>query len=149
MLSIVCLVTGSLLFLLVRPYKDSSWLNIWDSRLLSIIAFAVLCITYTEYVALVPFEIVEVIAILPFIYLIIVVTYKLLTWMRALWICKRNQLILESQEPDRLVHPEEYGCGEEVNLLAPDGQARNESPQDPVRETYPACGHSQQKYGSV
>ena len=149
MLSIVSLVTASLLFLLFRPYKDSSWLNIWDSSLLSIIAFGVLCITYTEYVALVPFEIVEVIALLPFIYLFIFVTYKLLTWMRALQICKRHHLIPESQEPDRLTHPEEYGCGEEVNLLSPDSQAGNESPQDPERETYPACGHSQQNYGSV
>ena len=149
MVLIICLVTASLLFLLFRPYKDSFWLNIWDSSLLSIIAFGVLCVTYTEYVARVPFEIVEVIAFLPFVYLTIVVTYKLLTWMRALRICKRHQLILESQEPDRLMHPEKYGCGEEVNLLAPDGQARNETPQDPERETYPPCGHSQQNYDSV
>ena len=149
MVAIVCLVIASLLFLLFRPYKDSFWLNIWDSSVLSIIAFGVLCVTYSEYVALVPFEILKVMAFLPVVYLIIVVTYKLLTWMRALRICKRNQLILESQEPDRLMHPEEYGCSEEVNLLAPDDQARNESPQDPVRETYPACGHSQQNYGSV
>ena len=147
MVSIVCLVTASLLFLIFQPYKDSSWLNIWDSSLLSIIAFTVLCIMYTEYVAVVPFEVVEVIAALPFVYLIIVATYKLLTWMKALRICKRHQLIPESQEPDRLAHPEKYGCGEEVNLLFPDNQ-RNESPQDP-KETYPACGNSQQNYGSI
>ena len=147
MVSIVCLVTASLLVLIFQPYKDSSWLNIWDSSLLSIIAFTVLCIMYTEYVAVVPFEVVEVIAALPFVYLIIVATYKLLTWMKALRICKRHQPIPESQEPDRLTHPEKYGCGEEVNLLFPDNQ-RNESPQDP-KETYPACGNSQQNYGSI
>ena len=43
MVSTVCLFTASLLFLLFRPYKNCSWLNIWDSIAFSLYAF-VLCI---------------------------------------------------------------------------------------------------------
>ena len=70
--------------------------------------------------------------------------------MKTLQVCKkkqRNQLIPESEEPDRLTHPEDYE-NEEVKLLASNDQ-RNDYPKDSELETYPACGNSQQKYGSV
>ena len=46
MVSIVCLVTASLLFLLFRSYKNSSWL-IWDSIAFSLFAFVLFCIMYS------------------------------------------------------------------------------------------------------
>ena len=150
MVSVVCLVTASLLFLLFRPYKNSSWLNIWDSIGFSLFAFIVFCIMYSKYVVSVPVQITEVITVVPLVYIIIYVMYRLVVWMKTLRICKkkqRNQLIPESEEPDRLAHPEDYEH-DEVKLLLPDDQG-NHYPKDPELETYPACGNSQQKYGSV
>ena len=151
MVSTVCLVTASLLFLLFRPYKNSSWLNIWDSIGFSLFALRSLRVVYATYVASVPIQITEVIVAVPPVYLIIYVIYRLVVWMRCLQICKkkqRNQLILESEEPDRLAHPEDYEQDEDIYLLHPDDQG-NDHPQDPELETYPACGNSQHKYGSV
>ena len=71
--------------------------------------------------------------------------------MKTLQICKkkhRGELIPETEEPDRLTHPEDYENEEEDKLLVSDDQG-NHYPQDPVLETYPACGNSQQKYSSV
>ena len=150
MVQTVCLVTASLLFLLFRPYKNSSWLNIWDSIGFSLFAFVEFCSMYSKYVASVPIPIMEMIVAVPPVYFIIYVIYRLVVWMKTLQICKkkqRNQLIPESEEPDRLTHPEDYEHGE-VELLLPDDQG-NHYPKDPELETYPACGNSQQKYGSV
>jgi len=146
----VCLVTASLLFLLFRPYKNNSWLNIWDSIAFSFLAFQELCTTYAIYVGSVPIQIFAVFDVVPPVYLTIYVTYRLVVWMKTLQICKkkqRNQLIPETEEPDRLTHPEDYER-DDVYLLLSDGQ-ENHRPQDPELETYPACGNSQQKYGSV
>ena len=77
MVSIVCLVTASLLFLLFRPYKDSSWLNIWDSIGFSLLAFGALCAMYSMYVASVPIQILEMMGAVPSVYLIIYVIYRL------------------------------------------------------------------------
>ena len=71
--------------------------------------------------------------------------------MKTLQICKkkhRDELIPESEEPDRLTHPKDYENEEEVKLLISDDQG-SDYPQDAKLETYPACGNSQQKYGSV
>ena len=150
MVSTVCLVTASLLFLLFRPYKNSAWLNIWDSIAFSLYAFVQFSIMYSKYVASVPLQIMDVLSAVPLVYLIIYVTYRLVVWMKTLKICKkkhRDEVIPESEEPDRLTHPEDYGS-DEVELLLPDDQ-ENHYPKNPELETYPACGNSQQKYGSV
>ena len=71
--------------------------------------------------------------------------------MKTRQICEkkqRNQLIPETEEPDRLAHPEDYENEEKVKLLVSDDQG-SDLPQDSELETYPACGSSQQKYGSV
>ena len=71
--------------------------------------------------------------------------------MKGLQICKkkhRDELIPESEEPDRLAHPEDYEHDEDIYLLLPDDQGNDHS-QDPKSDTYPACGNSQQNYGSV
>ena len=145
MLSTVCLVTASLLFLLFHPYKSSSWLNIWDSIAFSLCAVVVFCLMYSKYIAPVPIQITEVLSVVPLVYLVIYVIYRLVVWVKTLQICKKrykDPLIPESEEPDRLTHPEDYINEEEVKLLLPDDQ-------DPNLDTYPVCGNSQQKYGSV
>ena len=147
MVSIVCLVVAALVFLLFRPYKDNFWLNVWDSTLFSGFAFALFCNMYARYIAPVPTAFVAVFATMPLMYFIVYVTYKLLTWTKALRLCKKRteHPTFEPQEPDRLLHPEEYGSEEEKPLLAV-GKERNSDhcPQDTEAETYPPCGNSQQ-----
>ena len=149
--SIVCLVTGSLLFLLFRPYKNSSWLNIWDSAVFSLTAFMLFSIMYSKYIASVPIQIIEVIDTLLSAYVVVYVMYRLMVWMKRLQIFKKkynDQLIPDTEEPDRLTHPEDYENDKEVKLLLSDDR-ENDYPQDSKLETYPVCGNSQQKYGSV
>ena len=151
MVSSVCLVTGSLLFLLFCPYKDSSWLNIWDSAVFSLNAFFVFSIMYSKYVAYVPIQISEMIGILLSVYVVVYVMYRLMVWMKTLQLLKKkynDQLIPDTEEPDRLTHPEDYENDKEVKLLLSDDR-ENDYPQDSKLETYPMCGKSQQKYGSV
>ena len=149
MVSIVCLVIASSLFLLFHPYKNSFWLNIWDSAGLLLFAFGLYCVMYAKHVAPVPFIIVKMIGIIiPLIYLTIYVAYKLLTWIKTLQKCKKKcteQLVPESQEPDRLTHPEDYQSDDKDKLLS----SEDDCPQNPEMETYPVCGNSQQNYGSV
>ena len=147
MVSIVCLVIAALVFLLFRPYKDSFWLNVWDSTLLSFIAFGLFCNMYARYIAPIPTAFVAVFPTIPLMYFIVYVTHKLLTWTKAVRWCKKGteHPTLEPQEPDRLLHPEEYENEEHKPLLAV-GKERNSDhcPQDSETETYPACGNSQQ-----
>ena len=153
MVSIVCLVTASLLFLLFRPYKENSWLNIWDSTVFSLSAFMLFSIMYSMYVASVPIQINEVIGTLFSAYVVVYVMYRLVVWMKRLQIFKKkynNQLIPDTEEPDRLTHPEDYENDKEVKLLLSDDQDDDyPQEQDSKLETYPVCGNSQQKYGSV
>ena len=124
-----------------------AWLNVWDSIAFSLYAFVIFGIMYSKYVATVPLQIVEVIGFVPPVYMIIYVLYRVVVWMKGLQICKkryRDELIGESEEPDRLAHPEDYEK-DEVKLLLADGHYS----QDPELETYPACGNSQRKYGSI
>ena len=147
MVSIVCLVIAALVFLLFRPYKDKFWLNVWDSTLLSLFHFALFCNMYARYIAPVPTAFVAVLATIPLMYFIVYVTCKLLTWTKSVRLCKKGteHPTLEPQEPDRLLHPEEYESEEEKSLLA-GGKERNSGhcPQDTDTETYPPCGNSQQ-----
>ena len=123
MVSTVCLVTGSLLFLLFRPYKDSSWLNIWDSAVFSLTAFMVFSIMYSKYVAYVPIQIIEVIGTLLSAYVVVYVIYRLVVWMKTLQIFKKkykDQLITDTEEPDRLIHHEDYENDREIRLFVSD-----------------------------
>ena len=151
MIAIVCLVIASLLFLFYRPYRSRSWLNVWDAAVFSLLAFAILCYGYTRYIAPVPLEITGAIFLLPLVYSVIYVIYKLLAWIKSLWICKKRnsgRLRLKSQELDRLANPNEYEHDERLKLLPPPDQ-EDECPRNFDTETYPACGNSQQNYGSV
>ena len=114
MVSIVCLIIAALVFLLFGPYKDNFWLNVWDSTSFSLIAFALFCNMYAQYISPVPTALVAVLATIPLMYFIVYVTYKLLTWTKAVRLCKKGteHPTIESQEPDRLLHPEEYGSEE-------------------------------------
>ena len=151
MIAIVCLVIASLLFLFYRPYRDRSWLNLWDSVLFSLFAFAILCYEHTRYIANVPLEITGVIFLLPLVYFVIYAMYKLLVWIKSFQLCKKrnsDRRVLESPEPDRLANPNKYGQDEQLRLLV-SADEEDECPQNFDTETYPACGNSWQNYGSV
>ena len=146
MVATVCPIITALVFLLFRPYKDN-WLNIWDSTVFSIITLAQFWNIYARYLVPLPmtFEAVMLVTV-PLIYLIVYATYKLLTWTKALHMCNKrtNHPALEWQEPDRLLHPEEYGSEEHKPLLVGrEGDNSDKCPQDTETETYPACGNSQ------
>ena len=73
------------------------------------------------YVASVPISINGVVGVVPSVYLVIYVIYRLVVWMKTLQICKkkqRNQLILETEEPDRLTHPEDYEHDEDIYIFS-------------------------------
>ena len=109
---------------------------------------------YARYIAYVPFKIISVLATVPLIYFIVYLTYKLLTWTRAHHMCKKH-ILLESQEPDRLLRPEEYGREEESKPFRAGGKEDDSDhcPHNTETETYPPCGNSQQPranlYGSL
>ena len=87
-----------------------------------------------------------VLSTLPLIYLIVYATYKPLTWTKALQKCRKHtkDSTLEPQEPDRLLHPEEYGSEEHKPVLASrEGDNSDKCPHNTDTETYPACGNSQ------
>lgn len=69
-------------------------------------------------------------------------------WTKSqLPMCKKltERPTLQSQEPDRLIHPEEYGSEEFRPLLAGgEGDKSDNCPQDIETDTYPPCGNSQQ-----
>ena len=148
MVSIVCLVIAALLFLLFRPYKDNFWLNVWDSTVFSVFAFAQFCNMYARYIAPVPFQIFGVLATVPLMYFMVYVTYKLLTWIKSFHMCKKRieGPTLELLDPDRLLHPEDYGSEEEHKplLAGREGDMSDHCCQDAESETYPPCGNSQQ-----
>ena len=147
MVSVVSLVIAALLFLVFRPYKDSFWLNVWDSTVFSGFAFILFGNMYARYIAPVPFEVLGAISSPLLIYFIVYVTYKLLIWAKALPMCMKHtdNPTLESQEPDRLLHPEEYDSGERRPLLVGgEGNNSENCHQDIETETYPPCGNSQQ-----
>ena len=146
MVATVCPFITALVFLLFLPYKDN-WLNIWDSTVFSLIVFTQFWIIYARHVAPLPMTFVAVVLLaVPLMYLTIYATYKLLTWTKALQMCKkhRDHPALEWQEPDRLLHPEEYGNEEHKPLLAGhEGDNSDKCPHNTETETYPACGNSQ------
>ena len=153
MVAIVCLVIAALVFLLFCPYKDKFWLNVWDSTVFTLIAFALFCNMYARYIAPVPFQLLGVLATVPLIYFMVYVTYKLLTWTKAHHLCKKHpeHPTLQSQEPDRLLHPEEYGSEEECNplIVGCEGDNSENCYQDIETETFPACGNSQQRRANL
>ena len=108
----------------------------------SLFAFALFCNTCARYIAYVPFQIIGVLATLPLIYFIVYVTYKLLIWTKAHCMCKKH-ILLESQESDRLLCPEEYGTEEESKPHHEEGDS-DHCPHNTETETYPPCGNSQQ-----
>ena len=148
MVVIVSCAIISLLFGLLRPYKDN-WINIWDSVVFGLFSFSFFWLMYAEHIARLPFDVVGAIATVPFIYIIVFVVHRYRNVFRPRCVflnkCRGNPLF----ESDRLINPEEYrqllpsaDCGESEHSNSATLGSRD--------ETYPAaCGNSVQGYASV
>ena len=147
MVVIVFCAIVSLLFAILRPYKDN-WINIWDAVMFGLFSFSSFWLMYAEHIARLPIEFVGAIATVPFIYIIVFVVHRYRNVFRPRCVflnkCRANPQF----ESDRLQHPEEYqqllpsaDCGESGHSNSATLSSRD--------ETYPACGNSLQSYGSV
>ena len=107
MLLITCCAVTSLLFAVLRPYKNN-WINVWDSVVFALIAFVFLWIMYIKYIGSLPFEVVGIIATIPLMYIIVYIMYKHTNTVRNCCVllskCRTNPQL----EPHRLHNPEEY-----------------------------------------
>ena len=126
MIIILCPIIASLMFALLRPYKND-WLNILDSLLFAILALAIFFVMYNRHVAPVPLLFVAVLMFVPLIYIVSFGVYKLASHSKKLRsFCRKyrhsqaerpfQQELLVSGElesgdsdiPDRLLHPQDY-----------------------------------------
>ena len=127
----IILMTGSLMFALLRPYKKN-WLNILDSLILASLGLAAMLIYYNverrgEWIQLVGF----IISAIPLVYFVVYVTYRVFSWLeieipqkcrqklrsisqsiQQRWhgqnTVRQQELCDEEQLPDRLINPCEY-----------------------------------------
>ena len=132
--------TASLLFALLRPYKNN-WFNIWDSLVFALITLAEFSIAYTQNIATIPLQpLGTILTSAPFVYISIYVVYKVMNWTNVVQRCHffMNKRRTTSMEADRLVNPDEY------RRLLPSVESETSSYQED--QTCPACGNS---YGSV
>ena len=128
----IILMTISLLFALVRPYKKN-WLNIVDSLILASLGLAAMWICHSIETQGALIQLVGFIIALPLVYFVVYVTYRLLSWLEILQKCRQKlrsisqsiqqrwqgqnirqqelcdeELCDEEQLPDRMVNPCEY-----------------------------------------
>ena len=155
---ILLLGAGSLLFALLRPYKES-WINIWDSVALALYCFGELSYMYGIYVIHSRFDIAYGLALLPLLYITLYITYHMLFRMGLHQRCSSLFQKLTTQRailprvdnhyddysdtddfPDRVAHPEQY----EPLLPSAERQGtRYESEEHTADyETFPVCGNS-------
>ena len=165
MVRIVSLIVGSLLFALLRPYKEN-WINVWDSIALALFSLAELTVMYNLLTSTSQFVITSVLAVVPLLYICVYTSYKVLFQMGLLQRCSLIQKFTTSASknyftparvdsddqitiddlPDRVAHPEHY------ESLLPTSQCEGKRGEDSLygeTDTLPVCGHSLQRYGSV
>ena len=148
MILIVPCAIVSLLFALLRPYKDN-WINIWDSVVFGLFSFSFFWVIYAEHIASLPVEVLGVIATVPLIYIVVFVVHRYRNAFRNccafLYRHRANPLF----KPDRLINPEERGQLLPSSDCA-EGEHSNSTTQGSRDETYrTACGNSVHGYGSV
>ena len=130
----------SLLFALLRPYKDN-WINIWDSVVFALFNFSLFWVMYAQYVASLPFEVVGAIATLPLVYIIVFIVYKYRSILQQCCVFLKTYRANPPFEPDRLINPEEYGQLL-PNADCTESEHSNSETLDSRDVSYPACGNS-------
>ena len=146
MLIIICLTIVSLLFAILRPYKED-WINIWDSVVFALLAFYYFWLMYVEYVLSLPIDFVTITPIVPLIYIIVYVIRKHTKAFRNCSMFMNKYRANPHMESDWLLNhdSEEY----RQLLRTADWPENKHSNSDSIDETYPPCGHSLPGYGSV
>ena len=157
---IILLGAGSLLFALLRPYKEN-WINIWDSVAFALYSFGELGTVYARYINHSRFDIAYGLAVIPLLYITLYIAYQMLFRMSLRQRCSSLFQKLTTQRatlpyvdthynsdtddfPDRVAHPEQY----EPLLPSAERQGRrNENEENTSlcadKETFPACGNSE------
>ena len=90
---ITCYSSASLLFGLLRPYKET-WINCWDSIVLMLFALGEFVALYDKYVTRSHYIFLYVLGVVPLVYLIVYISYKVLSQMAILHhcaLCCKNQ----------------------------------------------------------
>ena len=117
---------ASLLFALLRPYKDN-WINSWDSVVFALYCFGEVGFVYARYINHTRFDIAYGLAVIPVLYIILYITYQMLFRMSLRQRCSYfiQKLTTERASlprvdnhfgnysdtdnfPDRVAHPEQY-----------------------------------------
>ena len=144
----ICFAVVSLLFALLRPYKNN-WINIWDSVVFGLLSFSYFWMVYAKYVVRLPLEVIGVIAVVPFVYIVAFILHKMyINTFKSCCVLPNKCRANPQFEPHRLHNPEEY---RQLlpNANCPENEHSNSAIPDSRGETYPACGNSLQVYGSV
>ena len=144
----ICYAVVSLLFALLRPYKED-WINIWDSVMFGLLSFSYFWMVYAKYVVRLPLEVIGVIAVVPFVYIATYILHKMyINTFKSCCVLPNKYRANPQLEPDRLLNPEEY---RQLlpNANCPENEHSISASPDSRGETYPACGNSLQVYGSV
>ena len=106
-LVIPCFSVVSLLFAILRPYKNN-WINVWDSVVFALIAFGLLWVMCAQYIVSLPFEVAGVIATVPSMYIFIYVMFRYTKVFRNCCAFLNKYRANPQLEPDRLLNPDEY-----------------------------------------
>ena len=157
-LSVAVLIIGSLLFALLRPYKKN-WLNILDSLILASLGLAALWMLYGIETQGRWIQLAVFIAVLPLMYFVMYVAYKLFSWLGILQKCQqksrsicqslqqrwqahhfRQQELCDEQLPDRMENPCEY---EQLT------QNRDNNEDGSETDNLPIIGAYTNDYGSM
>ena len=120
---VLCPITASLLFALMRPYKKRCF-NVLDSTAFALLALIQFWILYDKFVGKLFLQIVYALGVLPLVYIIILMAYKILVKKRhcsyriakVVAYVQRITMPEDTEDsdfsintiPDRLTNPEEY-----------------------------------------
>ena len=115
MQAIVFSAIVSLLFALLRPYKEN-WINIWDSVVFALFSLSFFWVIYAQYIASLPFGVVGVISTAPLIYIIAYVLLKYTNICRKCSVSLNRYTTIPQFESDRLPCSEEYADFPENDL---------------------------------
>ena len=133
---IVSCAIVSLLFALLRPYKDN-WINIWDSVVFALFSFSIFWMVYAVYIAYLPFKAIGVIFTVPFVYIIVFVVHRYRNIFRNCCAFLNRYRANPRFEPDRLQNPEE---DEQLpNADCAEGEHSNSVTFGSRDETYPVA----------
>ena len=120
-------VVISLLFAFFRPYKNN-YFNIIDSSGFALLAISFFLMMYAIHISYIPFELLYVVLLIPFLYFIAFTSFKVISRVRPLHTCcRRIGKILQARNnnetqqlpilrrhntnndlPDRIVNPNMY-----------------------------------------